>query len=241
MGAAVAARNPFVRVFRWPPRARPMIFRDEGPMETQQDAGENGPPPAIAPTGFPDRLRLPFTFDRGLLAADLRRLDATPWINHFVTQNYLGDWSVIALRGPAGARHPVQMIYSDPTATAFEDAAMLADCRYFRAVLDTFACPLQAVRLMRLTPGSVIKEHTDHDLCFEQGSVRLHIPITTNDGVAFDLNRRRVILEAGSCWYLRLSDPHRVANRGDADRVHMVIDATVNDWLAATFAAAAGP
>jgi mannose-6-phosphate isomerase-like protein (cupin superfamily) len=93
---------------------------------------------------------------------------------------------------------------------------------------------------MRLTPGSVITEHSDHDLCFEHGSVRLHIPITTNDGVVFELNRRRVILEAGSCWYLRLSDPHSVANRGDADRVHLVIDAGVNEWVEAAFAAATG-
>jgi hypothetical protein len=47
-----------------------------------------------------------------------------------------------------------------------------------------------------------------------------------------------VILEAGSCWYLRLSDPHRVANRGETDRVHLVIDAAVNDWVASLFAAA---
>jgi hypothetical protein len=189
---------------------------------------------------FPDRLKLPFAFDPGLLAADLRRLSSTQWISHFVTQNYQGDWSVIPLRAQAGARHPVQMIYSDPTATAFEDTPMLAECRYFRTVLDTFACPLQAVRLMRLTPGSAIKEHTDNDLCFEQGSVRIHIPVVTNDDVAFELNRRRVVLDAGSCWYLRLSDPHSVANRGDADRVHMVIDASVNEWVETTFAAAAG-
>jgi Aspartyl/Asparaginyl beta-hydroxylase len=194
----------------------------------------------MPPLRFPDRLRLPFSFDRDLLAADLRRLSASPWIRHFVTQNYQGDWSVIALRGPAGARHPVQMIYPDPTATVFEDTPMLAACPYFRTVLESLACPLQAVRLMRLTPGSVIKEHSDHDLGFEQGSVRLHIPVTTNDGVTFELNRRRVILEAGSCWYLRLSDPHSVANRGEADRVHLVIDARVNQWVEATFAAAAG-
>ena len=189
---------------------------------------------------LPDRLRLPFTFDRDRLAADLRRLSSTPWIDHFVKQNYQGDWGVIPLRGPVGARHPVHMIYSNPTATAFEDTPMLADCRYFRAVLDSFACPLQAVRLMRLTAGSIIKEHADHDLCFEQGSVRIHVPIATNEGVIFELNRRRVILEAGSCWYLRLSDPHSVVNRGDTDRIHMVIDATVNEWVETTFAAAAG-
>jgi len=35
----------------------------------------------------------------------------------------------------------------------------------------------------------------------------------------------------GECWYLRLSDPHSVANRGTTDRVHLVVDAVVNDAL----------
>jgi hypothetical protein len=148
-----------------------------------------------------------------------------------VQQNYDGDWSVIPLRGKAGATHPVMMIYSDPTCRDFADTPMLAACPYFQQVLATFAAPLQAVRLMRLTVGSVIKEHNDFELSFEEGTVRIHVPVVTNPEVEFYLNRRRVVLEAGSSWYLRLSDPHSVANRGAADRVHMVIDAEVNDWV----------
>ena len=88
---------------------------------------------------------------------------------------------------------------------------------------------------MRLAPGSVIKEHRDHDLSFEQGMVRIHIPVVTNEGVDFRLNGLRCVMPAGSSWYLRLSDPHSVANRGADDRVHLVIDAGVNDWVAALF------
>jgi hypothetical protein len=180
---------------------------------------------------LPDRLRLPFDFEPALLARDLEGLRAVDWIKHYVQQNYDGDWSVIALRGKAGATHPVMMIYSDPTCRDFADTPMLAACPYFRQVLDTFEAPLRAVRLMRLTAGSVIKEHTDHELSFEEGTVRIHVPVVTNPDVEFYLNRSRVVLEAGSSWYLRLSDPHSVANRGAADRVHMVIDAEVNDWV----------
>jgi len=180
---------------------------------------------------FPDRLQLPFTFDPGMLARDLESLASVDWIAHFVKQNYDGDWSVIPLRGKAGARHPVMMIYSDPTATVFEETPFLASCPYFRHVLSAFACPLQAVRLMRLTPGSHIKEHTDLELSIEEGTVRIHIPVITNPDVEFYLNGSRVLLEAGSAWYLRLSDPHRVANNGASDRVHMVVDVTVDDWV----------
>jgi hypothetical protein len=175
---------------------------------------------------------LPFTFDADLLARDLNGLSAVGWTEHFVRQNYDGDWSVIPLRGKAGATHPVMMIYSDPTCTDFADTPMLAACPYFRQVLDTFQTPLLAVRLMRLTPGSVIKEHNDMDLSFEDGTVRIHVPVVTNAGVEFYLNRSRVVLDAGSAWYLRLSDPHSVVNGGSSDRVHMVIDAEVNRWVA---------
>lgn len=84
---------------------------------------------------------------------------------------------------------------------------------------------------MRLAPGSVIKEHTDVGLGFEEGVARVHVPILTNPDVEFYLNGSRVVLTAGSCWYLRLSDPHRVANRGATDRVHLVVDLKVNGWL----------
>lgn len=192
------------------------------------------------PARFPDRLRLPLEFEPSLLAADMANFSQGAWIEHFVRQNYDGDWSVIALRGPAGATHPVQMIYSDPGRSDFEDTSMLAGSLYFRQVLASFACPLHAVRLMRLTPGSLIKEHRDNDLAFEQGMVRIHVPVVTNDGVDFRLNGTRVAMPAGSSWYLRLADPHSVANRGASDRVHLVIDAVVNDWVAALFERAAG-
>lgn len=188
---------------------------------------------------LPDRLRLPFAFDAARLRRDLDRLSSGAWIAHFVTQNYDGDWSVLPLRAVAGASHPVTMIYSDPSATAFEDTPFLQHCPYFRTVLAAFACELQSVRLMRLTPGSVIKEHSDGDLDIESGMARVHIPITTNPGVEFELNRSRVVMEPGSAWYLRLSDPHRVANKGAADRVHMVVDAVANDWLRETLGRAA--
>jgi hypothetical protein len=188
---------------------------------------------------LPDRIRLPFAFDPALLQRDLETAASQQWIAHFVKQNYEGDWSVIPLRGTAGATHPVMMIYSDPRAKGFEDSPALAACPYFRAVLATFQCPLQAVRLMRLTPGSIIKEHFDDDLSFDDGTVRIHVPITTNPGVVFEVNRKRVDMAPGSAWYLRLCDPHRVANNGATDRVHMVIDATVNDWVGAMLKSAA--
>lgn len=183
------------------------------------------------PIMLPDRLRLPFQFDPAALLHDLAALDSVEWTAHFVTQNYSGDWSVLPLRGKAGATHPVMMIYSDPACTEFADTPFLEACPYYKKILARLECPLQSVRLMRLTPGSVIREHCDHDLDATTGNVRMHLPITTNPDVDFMLNGTRAVMQPGELWYLRLADPHSVINRSDKDRIHLVIDARMNPWL----------
>ena len=35
----------------------------------------------------------------------------------------------------------------------------------------------------------------------------------------------------GECWYLNFSLPHKVANNGDKDRIHLVVDCMLNHWL----------
>ena len=188
---------------------------------------------------FPDRLRLPLEFEPEQLAAAMADFSTVQWIEHFLRQDYDGDWSVIALRCASGVTDPEQMIYSDPSCNDYADTPVLAASPYFRRVLTNFQCPLHSVRLMRLGPGSIIKEHRDYDLDFELDMVRIHIPVLTNADVRFRLNGTFVSMSAGSCWYLRVSDPHDVANMGANDRVHLVIDAVVNNWLATLFHRAA--
>lgn len=188
---------------------------------------------APIPVGdWPDRVRLPFDIDAAQARAGLQAFDASDWTRHFVHQNYEGDWSVLPLRAPRGATHAVRMIYSDPMATDYVDTPFLARAPQLQAMLALFDCPLQSVRLMRLTPGSTINEHCDFDLDAALGRARLHIPLSTNDAVAFKLNGSAVEMVPGSVWYLRLADPHCVHNGGNTDRVHLVVDATVNEWLA---------
>lgn len=170
-------------------------------------------------------------FDRTRLLGDVERLRDVEWFRHFVEENYQGEWSVIPLRAPAGATHPVMMMYPAPDAEAFEDTPFLAQTPYVNDILQGFECELQCVRLMRLTAGSAIKEHRDHNLAAELDAIRLHVPVISNPGVDFRLNGTRVVMEPGSLWYLRLSDPHSVRNDGNDDRVHLVIDAKPNAWL----------
>ena len=184
-----------------------------------------------ARSDLPDRIRLPLAFDPAPLAADLDRFDESEWTSHFVRDNYQGDWSALPLRCAAGETHPIRMIYTGLRDRPYVDTAFLDRAPNLRQVLARFECPLRAVRLMRLGPGSLIREHSDPDLDAAQGSVRLHVPLTSNDGVEFRLNGVPVAMTPGSVWYLRLADPHSVDNRGPAARVHLVIDAEMNDWL----------
>lgn len=197
-------------------------------------------PPLPPLAALPDRLCLPLAFDPARMAADLAQIPEADWIAHFVPDNYEGGWSVIPLRCAAGAVHPILMAASNPTATEFEDTPWLARAPYLREVLSAFHCPSQSVRLMRLDPNSRIKPHTDFDLSAELGTARLHVPITTNPDVDFRLNDRTVTMEPGSTWYLRLFDEHSVTNRGQSARVHLVIDCTVDAWLAGLLQDAAG-
>jgi len=180
---------------------------------------------------LPDRIRLPIRFDPAPLAADLAAFGEADWTRHFVRDNYDGDWSAIPLRGAVGETHPIRLIGQLRFALDFADTPHLARAPAIAAALADFQCPLKGVRLMRLGPGSAIREHVDSDIDAAEGWARLHVPILTGTDVVFLLAGRRVEMAAGSVWYLRLAEPHAATNSGAEPRIHLVIDAVVNDWL----------
>lgn len=177
--------------------------------------------------------KLPFTFDSERLQNDLRLFMSEEWTPHFNTAYYEGDWSGIALRASKDSPIP---IYPDPVAeNGYDDTEFLERCSYFPKVLAEFKCELESVRLLKLSAGSQIREHKDYCLGFENGFVRIHIPIETNSSVEFFHNGQRVDMLAGEAWYLNFNLNHSVANKSEIDRVHLVIDCVLNDWLKAFF------
>ena len=77
----------------------------------------------------------------------------------------------------------------------------------------------------------MINEHRDYRLGWADGEIRVHVAVVTSPDVEFFLDGRRVELAAGEPWYLDLNLPHRVANRSAVNRIHLVIDCIVDDWL----------
>jgi len=178
---------------------------------------------------MPESARLALWFDTRRLQSDLQRLASGAWTPHFNAGFFEGDWSGIVLR----ASPSDSGLYSSgaSAAEAYVGTEALEACPYFQEVLKSFKCPLKSVRLLRLAAGSIIREHTDSSLGEEGGDVRLHVPVVTNPQVEFYLAGKRVAMQAGECWYLDLSLPHRVQNLGESERVHLVIDCVLNDWL----------
>lgn len=182
-----------------------------------------------------DAVRLPLKFDPAGLQADVAALAREDWLPHFNTQYFDGEWSGVAFRAQRGTASPLVI---GPNSGAFSDTDLLARCPYVREVIGSFHCPLKSIRFLKLAAGSFIREHRDYGLAYEDGEVRIHVPVVTNPGVEFILNNRRVVMAGGECWYLDLGLPHRVANRGPSERIHLVLDCEVNDWLRSMLAEA---
>jgi mannose-6-phosphate isomerase-like protein (cupin superfamily) len=193
------------------------------------ESGLSFPAPCgILPATMIHAAKLPLQFDAEGLKADLAGIGHDEWIAHFNKPCFEGNWSGVALRAAEGAR---KGIFPNLAARVHADTEIVARCPHLREVIAAFQCPLKSVRLLRLTAGSGIREHRDDGLGFEGGEVRIHVPVVTNPRVEFFLDGRRVVMNEGECWYLDLSLPHRVENRGTTDRIHLVIDCTLNDWL----------
>ena len=173
-------------------------------------------------------LKLPFAFDAKRLRADAdAAMTVVPWRRHFNSQTFRGDWAGIALR----ANNDRMPLMANPNFTEWFDTKAMEACRYVPEVVARFESPVEAVRFLRLTPGTVVLEHTDFQHGFEYGIARIHIPVVSPAEADFILDDERLELAEGECWYVNVHLKHRLANRDVRDRVHLVIDTIVDDWL----------
>jgi hypothetical protein len=177
--------------------------------------------------------QLPLRFDAHRLQTDIVSIHPDEWTAHFNSGYHDGGWSGVSLRSVDGN---ARRLYPDPThREAFSDTDALRGRPAIGEVLAALKCPQASVRLLKLAAGARIKEHRDYNLDFDDGELRLHIPVATNPGVAFFLAGQKVDMHEGECWYLNLNLPHRVDNDGQTDRVHLVVDCIVNSWLRSFF------
>lgn len=178
-----------------------------------------------------DRVKLPLTYDVAKMQAEVSALDQQQFVYYKVVQ----------LRAPAHLVDtslpfpPPADDYADGTWTDWLNTPELEQSPYLRSIIAYFQqhTRVTLVRLLRLAPNSVVKEHTDPTLGLEieRSVIRLTIPIFTNEQVEFILNGRIVPMELGECWYLQLTDPHKVINNGATERINLTIDMEPNEWI----------
>jgi len=155
------------------------------------------------------------------------------WKPHFNTRDYEGDWEVLPLRSPGGTDN----IFPEAIGgeKGFANTPYMDQTLSVKKLVAQLQCPVNSVRLLNLKAGAIIKQHRDVELAFEKGCARLHFPVQTNSLVEFYVNNIHVTMLPGESWYINANLPHRVTNAGNTDRIHLVIDCEVNDWLKAIF------
>ena len=178
-----------------------------------------------------DRVKLPLTFDVAKMQAEAKAFD----------EQQFTFYKVIQLRGPAHLVDtsipipPPAEDYADGTWCDWLHTPEAERSPYLTSIIEFFQqhTRVTLVRLLRLAPQSVVKEHTDPTLGLEieRSVIRLTIPIFTNEDVSFILNNTEVPMQLGECWYLRLYDPHRVINNGTTVRGNLTIDMEPNEWV----------
>lgn len=177
---------------------------------------------------------LPVRFNESEAQAEVRKtIGSAAWLAHLNRHDYTGDWQVLALRSPGGS---VNAVVAETLGNGeYSDTPLMSHFPSVVKLMANLNCAVSSVRFMNLRAGATIKQHRDRDLAFENGEARLHFPVITNPEVGFYIDDEKVEMQEGSCYYLNANRPHRVLNLGLSDRIHLVVDCKVNDWLTGIF------
>lgn len=98
-------------------------------------------------------------------------------------------------------------------------------------VEDKMKCKIKNLLFLGMLPGGEITPHRDMVGNIGLGGLRIHIPIITNPGINFIVGGKKVVMSVGELWALDTSYIHSVSNFGNENRIHLVMDVIVNDWI----------
>jgi hypothetical protein len=158
-------------------------------------------------------LKLPIRFDADALEAEVRALPASAWVPH--PTGFAGN-EAVRLVTPHGRP-------SDEIEGPMGPTENLERCRYLTEIMAELGAVWGRSRLMGLAPGREVPLHVDTHY-YWRTHLRIHIPVITNPRVLFTCGEETVHMAAGECWLFDSFQWHRVENKGDAQRIHLVID-----------------
>jgi hypothetical protein len=97
---------------------------------------------------------------------------------------------------------------------------------YLASVLRLFKGHIGRTRFAILKANQQIKEHVDNNL---DHTIRIHIPLITNNDCIFGVNRAGVwelknLPADGRAYFVNTAFPHKVENNGNEDRLHLIVN-----------------
>jgi hypothetical protein len=160
-------------------------------------------------------LRLPLSIDASRLRQEVARLPAEWWgsAGGRVGVHQVAQAVFLRGRAPAEGDHPI------------EERPALAALPYIREIIYKII-PAPALRclLALLPPGAVVAPHVDRPPYFAK-SLRLHVPVHTNESVHMVASGLCYTMRAGEVWALNNSATHAVWNAHPTDsRTHVICD-----------------
>jgi hypothetical protein len=181
----------------------------------------------------PIAVRLGKTFDVSRLLDDVSSCESLGGV--WIPETYNGNtedhdnWTVMPLRSRGGRTGDGSA--GTETCDPYEDTPLMQRAPYVREILSSLQCHWMSVRFSRLPPGAIIHEHRDGELVGTKPFARLHIPITSNDDVAFLLGGERQSWKPGELWWGDFRQLHSVRNNGADSRIHLLMDAILSPFL----------
>ena len=172
-------------------------------------------------------LKLPIRFDAEALTAEVRALPASAWTSH--PSGIVGN-EAVRLVTPLGEDN-------DEIEGPMAASESLRRCEYVRQIMTELGGVWGRSRFMGLAPGREVPPHIDIHY-YWRTHLRIHIPVITNPGVLFTCGDETVHMAAGECWIFNSFLRHDVQNKGDAQRIHLVLDTVGGGLLPELIAAA---
>jgi hypothetical protein len=157
--------------------------------------------------------RLPVRFDVDRLRAEVEALPEDAWSRH--PSEYAGNTAarLITVGGTqndsvVGEMQPTQALLASP---------------YLQQVLASFGTVWSRSRLMRISGGGSVPQHSDMNYHWFY-RVRVHIPLITRPEVRFHCADQNVHMAAGEAWIFDNWRLHKVLNPASEARIHLVAD-----------------
>ena len=168
-----------------------------------------------------------FKFDINKLQSNLQDAEN----QHPFLDKMKKTWKSIPLRsvdGLEGKRgNEGGNLNNSPDPEKYKYTNVIESCPYIKEILDNLNVPLLKVRLMSLEPNRLLPEHTDD---FNDDRIlRIHIPIVTHPDVLFYVDGKSKNLKEGVMCYANVRKMHKVHNKSNITRVHLVFDVWFTD------------